>query len=51
MKAAYRIADRIIMIIDQEVIDAGTPKTIMDNPDPRIQQFINGNLEGPIKSL
>jgi len=51
MDTAYRIADRIFMIIDQEVIDAGSPEDIKLNSDPRIQQFINGNIDGPIKSL
>ncbi|MBT4790390.1 MAG: ATP-binding cassette domain-containing protein [Halobacteriovoraceae bacterium] len=51
MKVAYRMADRIFMIIDHELIDAGTPKQILEHPDPRIQQFIHGSLDGPIKSL
>lgn len=51
IRVAYRMADRIFMIIDQEVIDAGSPDEIKNHPDPRIQQFIHGNIEGPIKSL
>jgi phospholipid/cholesterol/gamma-HCH transport system ATP-binding protein len=51
MQAAYKVADRILMVIDEEVIDAGSPKDIEDNPDPRIQQFIHGHVKGPITKL
>jgi phospholipid/cholesterol/gamma-HCH transport system ATP-binding protein len=48
MMRATQLADRIIMVVGDEVIEAGTPETIQDNPDPRIQQFINGQIQGPI---
>lgn len=48
MRRAFQLADRIFMIVDQEVIEAGTPKTILNNKDERIQQFIHGKIEGPI---
>lgn len=49
MMRAYQIADRIIMVVGGDVFEAGTPSTIDKNPDPRVQQFINGRLEGPIR--
>lgn len=49
LKAAYKLADRIFMLIDQEIIEAGTAEQTKHNPDPRIQQFIHGDLTGPIK--
>lgn len=48
MNRAYQMADRILMVVDHEVIEAGTPKTIQQNPDPRIHQFIHGELNGPL---
>lgn len=48
MRIAHQMADRILMVIDKEVIDAGTPEQTWNHPDPRIQQFIHGNLQGPI---
>jgi phospholipid/cholesterol/gamma-HCH transport system ATP-binding protein len=48
MRVAYQMADRILMVIGHEIIDAGTPEETWKHPDPRIQQFIKGNLEGPI---
>ena len=49
MDIAYKMADRILMVVDQEVLDVGTPDEIKKNPDARVQQFIHGRLEGPIK--
>jgi phospholipid/cholesterol/gamma-HCH transport system ATP-binding protein len=48
MNRAYQMADRILMVVDHEVLDAGTPKSIKQNPDPRIHQFIRGDLSGPL---
>lgn len=49
MRVAYKIADRIFMLIGQEVIEAGTPEQTKNHKDPRIQQFIHGDLKGPIQ--
>lgn len=51
IRAAYKMADRIYMVIDQEIIDAGSPEEIKNSSDPRIQQFINGHIHGPITAL
>lgn len=48
MNRAYQMADRIFMVVDRQVVEAGTAKTIRDNPDPRIRQFIYGELRGPL---
>ncbi len=48
MPVAYRMADRIFMVVDNEVIEAGSAEEIKKHPDPRIQQFIQGHLKGPI---
>ncbi len=48
MNRAYQMADRIFMVVDCEVIEAGTPKTIQANQDPRVRQFIHGELKGPL---
>lgn len=51
MEIAYKMADRIFMVVDQEVIDAGSPAEVKKHPDARIQQFIHGRIEGPIQLL
>ncbi|MCB0392533.1 MAG: ATP-binding cassette domain-containing protein [Bdellovibrionales bacterium] len=49
MLRAYQLADRIIMVVNGEVFEVGTPETIESNKDPRVQQFINGQIQGPIR--
>jgi len=51
MKSAYKIADRIAMLYQGEIIEVGTPEEIKNSPDPIVQQFIQGRSEGPIKIL
>lgn len=48
MNRAYQMADRILMVVDKEVIEAGNPQTILNNKDPRIFQFIRGEIKGPL---
>jgi phospholipid/cholesterol/gamma-HCH transport system ATP-binding protein len=48
MHRAYQMANRIAMVIDNEVIDCGTPEQTQANQDPRVMQFIRGRLEGPL---
>lgn len=48
MNRAYQMSDRILMVVDQAVLEAGSPQSIRSNQDPRIQQFINGELSGPL---
>lgn len=48
MRFAYHMADRIFMVINQEVIDCGTAEEIKMNTDPRVHQFIRGEVKGPI---
>ncbi len=48
MNRAYQMADRILMVVNKEVLEAGNPQTILNNRDPRIKQFIRGELRGPL---
>jgi phospholipid/cholesterol/gamma-HCH transport system ATP-binding protein len=45
---AYQMADRIGMVIDQELVVTGNVKSTKKSQDPRVQQFIRGDLEGPL---
>ncbi|MEW6375573.1 MAG: ABC transporter ATP-binding protein [Thermodesulfobacteriota bacterium] len=51
MKSAYKVADRIAMLYQGKIIEVGTPKEIMNSPNPVVQQFIEGRSEGPIQTL
>ncbi|MGE4159201.1 MAG: ABC transporter ATP-binding protein [Planctomycetota bacterium] len=48
MTSAYRVADRIAYLYAGEVEELGTPEQIRSSPNKRLQQFINGALEGPL---
>ncbi len=45
---AYQMADRIALVVDQELIVTGSPEETKKHPDPRVQQFIRGDLKGPL---
>lgn len=48
MESAYRIADRIGMLYQENIIDIGTPEEIKNTQDPILKQFTTGSHEGPI---
>lgn len=50
MHSAYKIADRIVMLIKGRLIADGTPAEIRASTDPRVQQFIQGHSEGIINN-
>jgi phospholipid/cholesterol/gamma-HCH transport system ATP-binding protein len=48
MRSAYKIADKIAMLYQGEILEVGTPDQIRESPNPVVQQFINGSAVGPI---
>jgi phospholipid/cholesterol/gamma-HCH transport system ATP-binding protein len=48
MKSAYRIADRIVMLLDGKVLVEGTPGQFMNMDEPHVRQFVEGRADGPI---
>ncbi len=48
MKSAYKIADRIAMLYQGQIIAEGTPSEIQNTDHPIVHQFINGLAQGPI---
>lgn len=51
MNRAYQMADRIGVVVDQELVITGTPEQTKNHPDPRVHQFVRGLLEGPLTSM
>lgn len=49
MESAYYIADTIAMLYEGKLIECGTPDQIRDSSDPVVQQFIRGEINGPIE--
>lgn len=48
MNRAEQLADRIGMVVDRELILTGSPAETKEHPDPRVQQFVRGSLQGPL---
>jgi phospholipid/cholesterol/gamma-HCH transport system ATP-binding protein len=48
MTSAFRIATRMIMLNRGKIIAQGTPDEIRTSPNPEVQQFINGEPDGPV---
>ncbi|MBI5199131.1 MAG: ABC transporter ATP-binding protein [Nitrospirae bacterium] len=46
--SAYKIADRIAMLYNGEIIEIGTPEEIKNTKNPVVKQFITGSAVGPI---
>ncbi|HNX23400.1 MAG TPA: ATP-binding cassette domain-containing protein [Spirochaetota bacterium] len=51
MTSAYRIADRIAMLYEGEIIFTGTDDEIRKSDNPYVKQFIEGTIHGPIKAI
>src|SRR5947207_12524535 len=48
MTSAFRIATRMIMLGHGSIVAEGTPDEIRNSSNPEVQQFINGEADGPI---
>jgi phospholipid/cholesterol/gamma-HCH transport system ATP-binding protein len=51
MNRAYQMADRIFMVLNQNVICTGTPEETKKTENPSIKQFIFGEIHGPLTFL
>ncbi|MCL2156175.1 MAG: ABC transporter ATP-binding protein [Leptospirales bacterium] len=49
--SAYRIADRIAMLYEGEIIFTGTVDETKNSENPYIKQFIEGTVNGPIQVI
>ncbi len=48
MMRAYQLADRIGVLVDGELLVTGNIEQTKNHQDPRVRQFIRGELEGPL---
>lgn len=48
MKVAFKIADRVAMLHQGQIIEEGTPEAFQRSTNPIVQQFIEGRAEGPL---
>ena len=42
------IADWVYLMADGKIITYGTPEALTQNTDPRVQQFLQGDADGPV---
>lgn len=49
MSSAYKIADRIAMLYEGQIILTGKPEEIKNTDNAIVRQFITGSASGPIK--
>ncbi|HEY6009127.1 MAG TPA: ABC transporter ATP-binding protein [Geobacteraceae bacterium] len=45
----FSLCHYVAMLFEGKILVAGTPEEIQRSPDPRVQQFIHGELEGPLQ--
>lgn len=48
---AYQLADQIAILIDGELIITGTVEETKNHPNPKVHQFVTGELSGPLTGL
>ena len=51
MTSAYKIGDRIAMLYEGKILEAGTPDEIKLSENPAVRQFITGSSVGPIRAV
>ncbi|WP_395088431.1 ABC transporter ATP-binding protein [Armatimonas sp.] len=49
MRSIFRIADKILMLYEGKAQIYGTPSEVQSSDDPVVQQFIRGEVDGPIE--
>jgi len=48
MNRAYQLGQKLAMVVQRELIVTGTPSETRASKDPRVHQFITGELSGPL---
>ena len=49
MKSVFSIADRVAMLYEGRVLEAGESDMVKNSKNPMVRQFIAGSPDGPIK--
>jgi phospholipid/cholesterol/gamma-HCH transport system ATP-binding protein len=45
----FQVSDRVVMLLNGNVIAEGSPQDFSASSNPAVQQFLNGRTDGPIK--
>jgi phospholipid/cholesterol/gamma-HCH transport system ATP-binding protein len=45
----FQVSDRVVMLLRGNIIQEGTPEDFINTKDESVRQFLEGNINGPIK--
>ena len=48
IKASFKVADEVILLSRGFITARGTPSELIESTDPLVQQFVNGEVDGPV---
>ena len=51
MESVFRVADRVAMLYQGKLLEVGTKQQIKNSKNEIVQQFIKGEIEGPIQTF
>jgi phospholipid/cholesterol/gamma-HCH transport system ATP-binding protein len=51
LKSAFKIGDRLALLLGGHIVHEGTPDEMQANRDPVVRQFLEGTSEGPIQPV
>ena len=51
LKSAFKVGDRLAMLLQGKIVIEGTPAEIEASADPVVRQFMEGSSEGPIQPV
>lgn len=51
MSRAFQLAGQCLLCLPQEIVVVGSGSEMKSSQDPRVTQFINGHIDGPLEAL
>ncbi|MBV8517266.1 MAG: ABC transporter ATP-binding protein [Acidobacteria bacterium] len=51
MKVAFKIADRVAMLFNGQIVEQGSPEEFQRSTNPIVRQFIEGRADGPLTDV
>lgn len=51
MNRVRQIADRVLLVLNSELLEIGSPDEMRQHPDARVRQFVLGQTAGPLMGL
>lgn len=45
----FQVSDTVVMLLGGNIVEQGTPESLMRSEDAAVRQFLSGSVDGPIK--